>query len=159
MSRESRLVAVLLVISGIGVSGLMVVANQYRKTLAAQPAATPGARTRAIDATMNAVRLGRWVPRRTGAGPVVSIEPSGRGRGARRARRSREGVSERAEGDFGASRHDLRRLRRRPYGLERLSGGRAMSDAALAGAFAARRAALDAVEPDADAAWDDTVAD
>ena len=34
MSRESRLIAILLVIAAIGIAGLMVVANQYRKALA-----------------------------------------------------------------------------------------------------------------------------
>lgn len=33
MSRESRLVVVLLVMAGVGVAGLMVVANQYRRAL------------------------------------------------------------------------------------------------------------------------------
>jgi len=34
MTRQTRLVSVLFVISGVGVSGLMMVANQYRKALA-----------------------------------------------------------------------------------------------------------------------------
>lgn len=33
MSRESRLIVILVVIAAIGVSGLMVVANQYRKAM------------------------------------------------------------------------------------------------------------------------------
>jgi len=33
MSRESRLIAILVVIAAVGVSGLMVVASQYRKAL------------------------------------------------------------------------------------------------------------------------------
>lgn len=47
MTRQSRLIAVLLVIAAIGVAGLMVVANQYRKALGGQEA--PGAFDAAND--------------------------------------------------------------------------------------------------------------
>src|SRR6185436_16969110 len=133
MSRESRLVAVLLVISGIGVSGLMVVANQYRKTLAAQPAATPGARTRAIDATMNAVRLvDGFLAARERARSFLSSHPDAAAapgehadlvkafRNDRKATLALHGMT---FGDYAAVRAAWNDYR----------GGRAMSDAALAG--------------------------
>jgi hypothetical protein len=54
MSRESRLLVILLVIGGVGVSGLMVVANQYRKALATH--AGPGS-AGFEDAPAHAARL------------------------------------------------------------------------------------------------------
>jgi len=54
MSRESRLVVILLVIAGVGVSGLMVVANQYRKALVTP--ASPGIGG-VEDASAHAARL------------------------------------------------------------------------------------------------------
>ena len=47
MSRESRLVAILLVIAAIGVAGLRVVANQYQKALSGAEAVREDAATRA----------------------------------------------------------------------------------------------------------------
>jgi hypothetical protein len=55
MSRESRLLVILLVIGGVGVSGLMVVADQYRKALSAN--AGPGT----ADAEDASARAGRLV--------------------------------------------------------------------------------------------------
>ena len=54
MSRESRLVMILVVMAAIGVSGLMLVANQYRRALDAS--AAPGGAD-AMDASVRAVRL------------------------------------------------------------------------------------------------------
>jgi len=54
VSRESRLLVILLVIGAVGVSGLMVVANQYRKALVAN--ARP-AGAGAEDASVHATRL------------------------------------------------------------------------------------------------------
>ena len=54
MSRESRLVVILAVMAVIGVSGLMVVANQYRKALAVNT--TPGSAA-GEQASIRAIRL------------------------------------------------------------------------------------------------------
>jgi len=54
MSRESRLVVFLVVIAAFGVSGLLVVANQYRKAFVAN--GVPGS-AEAADATIHAIRL------------------------------------------------------------------------------------------------------
>jgi len=43
MTRQTRLIAVLFVISGVGVAGLMMVANQYRKALAGAVVSQRGA--------------------------------------------------------------------------------------------------------------------
>ena len=53
MSRESRLLVILAVMTAIGVSGLMLVANQYRKTLANTVSGTAAGE----DASVHAVRL------------------------------------------------------------------------------------------------------
>ena len=53
MTRESRLVVTLLVISGIGVAGLVLIANQYRKSLASVGARSSGGQ----DAAVRAIRL------------------------------------------------------------------------------------------------------
>jgi hypothetical protein len=54
MSRESRLLVILVVIAAVGVSGLMVVANQYRKAFAGN--GVPGSAD-AENASDHAVRL------------------------------------------------------------------------------------------------------
>jgi hypothetical protein len=53
MTRESRIVVTLLVMAGAGVSGLMLVANQYKKAIAHAAPRSP----RSDDATIRAVRL------------------------------------------------------------------------------------------------------
>ena len=53
MSREFRLLVILAVMAAIGVSGLMLVANQYRKTLANTVPGTAAGE----DASVHAVRL------------------------------------------------------------------------------------------------------
>jgi hypothetical protein len=74
MSRESRLVAILLVIGGIGASGLMVVANQYRKALVANTA--PG-RAGFEDASARASRLvDGFLAARQAARAVVTKYPA-----------------------------------------------------------------------------------
>jgi len=67
MSRESRLLVILLVLGGVGVSGLMVVADQYRKALSAD----------AEDASARAVRLvDGFLAARAAAKAVVARYPA-----------------------------------------------------------------------------------
>ena len=72
MTRESRLIVTLLVVSGIGVAGLMVVANQYRKALTnAAPGSVGGG-----DDSVRAVRLvDGYLAARTAAKAVVEHYP------------------------------------------------------------------------------------
>ena len=53
MTRESRLLLTVAVMAGLGVAGLMVVANQYRKALTTTARRPSGG----DDATVRAVRL------------------------------------------------------------------------------------------------------
>ena len=72
MSRESRLVVILAVIAAIGVSGLMLVANQYRKAL---PNTVPG-RAGGEDGSVQAVRLvGGYLAAREAVKAVVERYP------------------------------------------------------------------------------------
>jgi len=72
MRRESRLIVILAVIAAIGVSGLMLVANQYRK--AWETAAPESAKAR--DASVDAVRLVEgYLAAREAAKAVVARYP------------------------------------------------------------------------------------
>ena len=73
MSRESRLVVILLVIAAIGVSGLTFVASQYRKTLLAH-GTSRGAGTE--DASLRAVRrVNGFLAARQAAKAVAARSP------------------------------------------------------------------------------------
>ena len=72
MSRESRLLATLVVIAVVGVSGLMLVANQYRKALER----TGHGRADGEEASVRAVRLvGGYLAARQAAQAVVARYP------------------------------------------------------------------------------------
>src|SRR5262245_7477719 len=72
MSREGRLLVILMVIGGVGVCGLMVVANQYRKALAANAGAG------LEDAQAHALRLvDGFLAARQAAKAVVTRDPDG----------------------------------------------------------------------------------
>jgi len=75
VTRQTRLLAVLFVISGIGVAGLMVVANQYRKALSG----TVGSREAAAEAPpVRAARLvDGFLAARRAVQLVIVREPAG----------------------------------------------------------------------------------
>jgi hypothetical protein len=73
VTRQSRLIAILLAIAAIGVAGLMVVANQYRKTLAGSVAAGSAG---VEDASTRAARLvDGFLAARAAAKAVVASYP------------------------------------------------------------------------------------
>ena len=73
MSRESRLVLILVVMSAIGVTGLMVVASQYRKSLPKLEGRSVGT----PDASARAVRLvDGYLAARRAAKAVVESHPA-----------------------------------------------------------------------------------
>jgi hypothetical protein len=138
MSRESRLVVILLVIGGIGVSGLMVVANQYRKALVGS--APPGNHG-FEDASAHASRLvDGFLAARRAAKAVATKDPAG----------IKELTSEAALA-YRAGRSaalDAHRMSYADYAAVRAAwrayrAGEPVSDAALLAAFRARRSALE----------------
>jgi type II secretory pathway pseudopilin PulG len=135
MSRESRLVVVLAVISILGVTGLTVMASQYRKSLAK----LDGRRGGTTDASARAVRLvdGYLAARRAAKGVVERYPVSGNAdtSGVYRLERSNAFA---AHGmtyeDYASVREAWRTYR---------SGG-LLNDPALVAVFRARRGELEA---------------
>jgi hypothetical protein len=138
MSRESRLLVILLVIGAVGVSGLLVVANQYRKALDASTG--PGAAD-AEDASAHAVRLvDGFLAARAAAKAVVArypVEINELKAGATtvyRAERFNAFAAHRMSyEDYAAVRAAWRAFR----------AGKTASDPALLAAFQARKSALE----------------
>ena len=138
MSRESRLLVILLVIAGIGVAGLMVVANQYRKALAANAGALsvgledpPAHAARLVDGFLAARQAAKAVVARH---PVEIKELNAEATLAYRAARSNAFAAHRMSyEEYAAVRADWRAFR----------AGRPVSDRALLAAFQSRRSALD----------------
>jgi hypothetical protein len=72
MTRESRILLTLVVMSGIGVGGLMLVANQYRKAIASTAGGTAGGE----DPTARAVRhVDGYLAARAASQAVVRSHP------------------------------------------------------------------------------------
>jgi len=138
MSRESRLLVILLVIGAVGVSGLMVVANQYRKALSANAGPAGAA---AEDAAARAVRLvDGFLAARAAAKAVVLRHPAeieALGADAtlayRAARLNAFAAHRMSYEDYASVRAAWRAFR----------AGAPMSDPALLTAFQTRRSALD----------------
>jgi hypothetical protein len=138
MSRESRLLVILLVIGGVGVSGLMVVANQYRRALAVHGG--PGSAA-FEDASAHAVRLvDGFLAARQAAKAVVARYPAGikeltsEATLAYRVERSNAFAAHRMSyDDYAAVRAAWRAFR----------AGQPLNDRALLAAFQAKRSALD----------------
>lgn len=118
MSREIRLVVILVVIGAVGVFGLAVVAGKYRKALRAD--ATSGA-SKPEDPAARAVRL---------VGGFLAARERGEDRSAR----------DRALAAYGMTGEDYAAV----WSAWRAwSTGEPLADPALAAAFAARRYALE----------------
>ena len=138
MSRESRLLVILLVIGGVGVSGLMVVANQYRKALVAN---AESGRTGSEDASARASRLvDGFLAARQAAKAVVTRYPAeikeltSEATLAYRAERAAAFNAHRMSyGDYAAVRAAWRAYR----------AGGPVNDPALLAAFRAKGSALD----------------
>jgi hypothetical protein len=138
MSRESRLLVILLVIGGVGVSGLMVVANQYRKALATN--AGPGS-AGFEGAQAHAARLlGGFLAARQAAKTVVARYPQ-----EIKQLTTEAILAYRTERSKGFTAH---RMTYEEYAAVRASwrayrDGRAVNDPALLAVFRGRRSALD----------------
>jgi hypothetical protein len=138
MSRESRLLVILLVIGGVGVSGLMVVANQYRKALAANAGAgsagfedAPAHAARLVDGFLEARRAAKAVVARY---PLEIKQLTTEAILAYRTERSIGFSAHRMTyGEYAAVRAAWRAYR----------DGKVVNDPALLAAFRARRGALD----------------
>ena len=136
MSRESRLLAILLGIAVVGVSGLMVVADQYRKALVGN--ARPGG---GESASAHALRLvdGFLAARQAAKGVVLRypVEIRELDAGAtlayRAARLNALAAHRISYDDYAAVRAAWRAYR----------AGKPMRDPALFAAFESRRGALD----------------
>jgi hypothetical protein len=73
VTRQSRLVVTLLVIAGVGVGGLLVVANQYRKALANAPGGSHGSGE--ATAVRDARRVEGFLAARAAVKSVMSRYP------------------------------------------------------------------------------------
>lgn len=132
MSRESRLLVILVVIAAIGVTGLMVVANQYRRALTSSEIASASERAaRLVDGYLAAREAAKSVAarypdtiRESTADVVLAY---------RAARFNALAAYEMTEQDYAVVRAAWRAFR---------VGGR-LDDEALEMAFQARRAALE----------------
>jgi hypothetical protein len=135
MSRESRLIAILIVIAAVGVTGLMVIANQYRKALEHSEVVSDSERAaRLVDGYLAAREAVKVVLARS---PDTFREKTTDAEDIYRAERSSAlAAYGMTEGDYAAVRTAWRRFR---------VGGR-LDDPALAAVFQARRAALEAVD-------------
>jgi hypothetical protein len=137
MTRESRLIVVLLVLSAAGVSGLMLVANQYRKALG--PTHRPAAAS-SEDAGASAARR---------------VEGFLAARAAARAAAGNYGsVRAQALAAHGMTYEDYAAVR---TAWKRFREGTPVNDAALAAAFQARRPALLADDENAVQAPDEAI--
>ncbi len=136
MSRESRLLVILLVIAAVGVSGLMLVADQYRKALLADAGpggakAAPEPAVRLVDGFLAARRSAKAVVARY---PVEIKELTAEATLAyRAARRNAFAAHRMSYEDYASVREAWRAFR----------AGKPMSDPALLAAFESRRSALD----------------
>ena len=140
MTRESRLVAVLLTISAAGVLGLSVVANQYRKALAVKP---PHPSSGQVDASLRATSLvAGFLAARGKVKAYLSVYPGN----AERLREDPEALrsyrvkrSTALEG-HGMTQDDYATVR---TGWRAYRAGRSVDDPSLVGAMAALGSALD----------------
>jgi hypothetical protein len=138
MTRESRLLLTLVVMSGIGVAGLMLVANQYRKAL------THTAQGKALDpnASVRAIKLvDGYLAARAATRGVVATDSY---RLLRSNALAEHGMT---HDDYVAVRAAWRTFR---------AGGR-INDQALVGAFTARRGQLESAGLGANEALDDAI--
>jgi hypothetical protein len=149
VTRQTRLVAVLLVISAAGVFGLMMVANQYRKALAGHAEGGPGREAHARAARL----VDGFLAARVAAKAVIARYPDGIGASpggeeayAAELRRAfaAHGMS---DGDYATVRRAWRAWR----------AGAPVNDPTLATAFAARRSELARAELGADERLDDAI--
>ena len=138
MSRESRLLVILLAIAAVGVSGLMVVANQYRKAFAANavsgsaPAEDPSVRAlRLVDGFLAAREAVKAV---VAADPVQMKELSAGATSAYRAGRAN------AIAAHGMTEEDYAAVR---LAWRKFLAGKPCNDPALLSVFEARRSALE----------------
>ena len=157
MSRETRLIAVLLVISAIGVTGLLIVANKYQKVLVANPAATAGRTAGTMDSTRNAARLvDGFLAARAAAWTFVSSHPEAVLRPDAHAdlvdayRVERES----ALAAHGMTFEEYAAVRSAWRGFR---AGRSVGDAALAGAFHDKQVAVDAADLGPGEAFDSAI--
>jgi hypothetical protein len=143
VTRESRLIVVLLVIAAIGVSGLLFVGEQYRKALARG--------TGTEDASARAVRMvDGFLAARAAAKSVVARNPGNEGdvAAAYRIERFNALAARRMSStDYAAVRAAWRRYR----------AGEPVTDVALQAAFTARRDELGAADLGASEDLDDAI--
>lgn len=135
MTRESRLILVLLILAAVGISGLMLVANQYRKALAG---AGPPQAFAAEDAKSVAARhVEGFLAARAAARADVSNYRDAMSQAFAAYRMTHD--------DYVAVRTAWRRYR----------AGMPIDDAALTAAFQARKPALETEASSANEALDD----
>lgn len=152
MSRESRLLVILVVIAAGGVSGLMVVANQYRKAFAGN--ALPGSAD-AEDASVHAVRLvDGFLAAREAAKAVASRYPGKIEPLTADAVNSYRTERFKALSAHGMTYDDYVSVR---AAWRAFRAGKPVNDPALLAAFQARRAALDDAALGPNEALDDAI--
>jgi hypothetical protein len=137
MTRESRILLTLVVMSGIGVAGLTLVANQYRKAIASTPRGTAGG----VDPTVRAIRLvDGYLAARAASQAVVRSYPETIGTDAAVAATYRLERSN-ALAAHGMTYEDYAEVR---AAWRAFSSGGFVDDPALAAVLRARRAQLEA---------------
>jgi len=141
VTRQSRLLVVLVVISGVGVAGLTVMANQYRKALAIHPAMGNAG---AAGVSPNAARLVDGFLAARGAVKGALRE------GPERIGAARSG----ALGAYGMSTDDYVAVRR---AWRAFRASQPVNDPALGAAFEAKRHELAEADLGAAEAVDDAV--
>jgi len=145
MTRESRLIAILVVIAAIGVTGLMMVANQYRKAIANAEIEDASARAaRLVDGYIAARQAVKAVVAKYPGGIQNSSAGADAYRGERQSELAAHGMTDE---DYAAVRAAWRTFR---------SGG-VVDDPALVAAFTARRAALDDAALGSAESFDDAI--
>jgi len=146
MSRESRLIVILVVIAAVGVTGLTVVANQYRKALA---------KAEIEDASSRAARLvDGYLAAREAVKAVVARYPGAAGGLPADAADAYRSARFDAFSAHGMTYEDYAVVRKawRTYRV-----GGPVNDAALVAALEARRVALDAASLGPVEAVDDAI--
>ena len=143
MTRESRLIVVLLVMSAIGISGLMFVSEQYRKALLGHgaPEASLARAARLVDGFLAARAAGKAVVSRYPGNPA-DVATS-----YRIERLNALSTRQLSYADYAVARATWRAV----------MAGQPASDGALASAFRARQGELAAADLGVSEALDDAV--
>jgi len=149
VTRQSRLVALLLVIAAGGVCGLMLVANQYRKALAGQLPGGPDQQGQARAARL----VDGFLAARSTAKDVIARYPAGIANSPR-ADEIYANELRRAFAAHGMTDGDYARVRR---AWRAWRAGAPLNDPSFVPVFTARRGELERAELGTDERFDDTI--